>query len=72
MLVGIHEEHYGKIGDVTKKFEIILDFNKIPYIHLNASQSNFWDKVRKLDLFIYMWKHEDYYKRIAICYFDIC
>ena len=65
MLVGIHKAQYGIIDDISIKFKKILEHNNIPYVLLDINKLDFWEQVKKVDLFIYMWKHEDYYKRLA-------
>lgn len=65
MLVGIHKEPYGKFSKFLKKYEEILDYNGIDHIRLDASQADFWEKVRTLDLFIFRWKHFDTDRQIA-------
>lgn len=57
MLVGIHKDPYGKFCKFLEKYEIILDYNCIDHIRLDASQKDFWDRVSKLDLFIFRWQH---------------
>ncbi|MHA1381324.1 MAG: ATP-grasp domain-containing protein [Candidatus Helarchaeota archaeon] len=65
MLVGIHKDQYGKFCSFLQKYEEILDLNKIDHIRLDASDINFWDKVKKLDLFIFRWIHIDDHHQLA-------
>ena len=65
MLVGIHKDQYGGFSELLIKFEKILTFNNIKSIRLEASQPDFWEIVKRLDLFIFIWKHYDYYKGLA-------
>jgi len=65
MLVGIHKDQYGKFCPFLQKYEEILDYNNIEHIRLDASEPDFWDKVKKLDLFIFRWKHIDDHHQMA-------
>jgi glutathione synthase/RimK-type ligase-like ATP-grasp enzyme len=53
MTVGIHKDKYGGFNDFIKKYELILDYNKIDHMRMDINDANFWDDVKKLDLFIY-------------------
>ena len=65
MLVGIHKDQYCKFCKFLTRYEIILDYNGINHIRLDASESDFWKKVSKLDLFIFRWAHFDWPKQLA-------
>lgn len=65
MIVGIHTGQYGKFRPFIQKYEEILDFNGIEYIRLDSSDSDFWDKVKKVDLFIFRWGLHDWPKQLA-------
>jgi glutathione synthase/RimK-type ligase-like ATP-grasp enzyme len=65
MLVGIHKDQYGKFCPFLQKYEEILDYNKIDHIRLDANEPDFWEKVAKLDLFIFRWKHIDDHHQMA-------
>lgn len=65
MLVGIHMEPYGKFSEFLQLYEKILDFNGIEHIRLEASEPGFWEKVKKLDLFIFRWGVDDTSHQIA-------
>lgn len=65
MLVGIHNDQYGKFSPFLQKYEEILDYNNIEHIRLNASDYDFWDKVKKLALFIFRWSQTDWPKQLA-------
>jgi glutathione synthase/RimK-type ligase-like ATP-grasp enzyme len=66
MLVGIHEAEYGKHGyERFQTYREILKYNNIPYVDLHIDQLDFWEKVKKCDLFIYRWSHIDRHKIIA-------
>lgn len=57
MKVGIHKARYGKFPIFLQRYESILNFNGIEHVRLDASNSNFWENVSNLDLFIYRWLH---------------
>ena len=65
MLVGIHKDQYGKFCPFLKKYEEILGYNNIGHIRLDASDDDFWEKVKKLDLFIFRWTQTDWLKQLA-------
>ena len=65
MLVGIHVEQYGYFNSFLQKYEEILNYNNIEHIRLDASSTDFWDKVKKLDLFIFRWAQTDWPKQLA-------
>ena len=65
MLVGIHKDQYGKFCSFLKKYEKILNFNGIDHFRMDSSYSDFWKRVKELDLFIYRYGHYDYDKQIA-------
>jgi len=66
MKVGIYKQHLGGFHPAyLRRYEQILNFNGIECIWLEASRRDFWEKVTKLDLFIYQWEHYDRPKQIA-------
>lgn len=65
MLVGIHNNWYNGLDKDTQVYETILDYNGIDTVRLNINESNFWEKVRELDLFIYRWIQIDDHHQIA-------
>lgn len=66
IIVGIHEAEYGKFGyERFQTYRQILDYNGIPYINLHVDQSDFWDNVKKCDVFIYRWSQIDKHRQIA-------
>lgn len=65
MLVGIHKDQYGKFCPFLQKYEKFLDYNNIEHIRLDASDPDFWDKVKKLYLFIFRWAQTDWPKQLA-------
>jgi glutathione synthase/RimK-type ligase-like ATP-grasp enzyme len=62
VLVGIHKNPYGRFDDFLLKYEKILDHNGIDHVRLEASESNFWEIIPNLDLFIFHWGHLDAFK----------
>lgn len=71
MLVGIHIDQYGKFCPFLQKYEDILDYNGIDHVRLDANDWDFWDKLKKLDLFIFRWSHTDWPKQLAHTIFPI-
>ena len=66
MRVGIYKQHLGGLHPAyLKRYEEILNLNGIECIWLEASRRDFWEKVTKLDLFIYQWEHYDRPRQIA-------
>lgn len=66
MLVGIYKpKSYGGLKLVVKKYADILEYNNIPYVYLDIEDPEFWEIIKKLDLFIYYWGHKDIYKNLA-------
>ena len=66
MIVGLHPNlKNSKLGLNSKKFQDILNFNKIDNIVLYAGDEKFWKKVSKCNFFIFQWTHRDYYRQIA-------
>jgi len=66
MLVGIHKSSYGRFRPFLKRYEDILDYNKIDHLRLDASEPQFWQQVSQLDLFIYNWISIDNERQIAL------
>ena len=65
MLVGIHKDQYGKFCSFLQKYEEIMDYNKIDHTRLDVSNTDFWEIVKKLDLFIFRWRHIDDHHQMA-------
>ena len=67
MLVGIYKMKTvnGEYPPQLIAYEDILSYNRIPFVKLEASQPDFWDTVRKLDLFILRWGHWDSDRHLA-------
>jgi hypothetical protein len=53
MKVGIHPDHFSKHSDYSRKFKEILSLNGINYTDLHIDEPDFWQKVAKLDYFIF-------------------
>ena len=64
-LVGIQKYNYGWFPDALKVYEKILDYNNIEHIRLDVNEPDFWDKVKKLDLFIFLFYNISDLKKIA-------
>jgi len=66
MRVGLHPNlRNGILGLDSKKFQDILNYNKIDNQILYAGDENFWSKVAKCNFFIFQWTQRDYYRQIA-------
>ena len=69
MLVGICKNFQSKfwksLERYLQKYEQILDYNGIKHIRLDASEPDFWEKVRTLDLFIFRWGQFDSDRQMA-------
>ena len=55
MNVGIHKYASNRIASFESKYHEILAFNDIPSVYLHIDQSDFWDEIKKVDLFISRW-----------------
>jgi len=66
MLVGIHKDYPKGYSPYVARLEAILSYNGIEHIRLDASTSDFWDKVSKLDLFSYRWGHSYNERQLAL------
>jgi len=65
MLVGIHKELYGKFSRTLEIYEEILKFNKINSTRVDLNDLEFWNNIRKLDLFIFRWsQYDDYHQQV--------
>ena len=65
MLIGIHKKPYGQFDEYNKRYEQILDYNKIAHIRVDINERQFWDQLKMLDLFIFPWAHSDLERQIA-------
>jgi len=64
MVVGIHKELYGKMSRSLEIYEEILSFNKIEFIRMDSSDSNFLDQIKNIQLFIFRWsQYDDYHQQ---------
>jgi len=66
MLVGLHKDLFRGYVPYVRRFETILEYNGIEHVKLEASQNNFWDQLRRLDLFIYWWGHDYNERQLAM------
>lgn len=55
MKVGIHVDPEGGFPKPLERYETILDYNGINHIRLNAGQTDFWERVAEVDIFILHW-----------------
>lgn len=60
MKVGIHLEPFNQFSTRLKKFEDILLYNSIDTIRLDSSNTDFWNQIKNLDLFIYNFAQYDH------------
>ena len=65
MIVGIHTDLHGKSCDYIVKYEKVLEFNNIRSVRLDINQTDFWEKIKELDLFIFRWQHIDDHRQLA-------
>ena len=60
MLIGLYKSEFPQFQ--VNRIEIykrILKYNNIPFIELHIDEQDFWDKVKKVDLFLFRWAHVD-------------
>ena len=66
MLVGIHKSEFPdyqiKRNEIYKK---ILKHNNIDYLELHVDEPDFWEKVRKVNLFLFKYAHIDDHHQIV-------
>jgi glutathione synthase/RimK-type ligase-like ATP-grasp enzyme len=65
MTVGIHDTWAHKTDLLSNVYREILNCNNIKYIDLDSSSPDFWEKIKKIDFFIYRWAHTDYHHQLA-------
>ncbi len=66
MLVGLYRLDYPYFQKkINQRYKQVLDFNKVPYIELDLNDKDFWDKINKLDYFIFRWAQPDHHQQIA-------
>ena len=53
MVVGIHTDPHKGFTKMLERYETILDFNNIEHIRLDVNKPDFWEKVKKIDLFVF-------------------
>lgn len=66
MLVGLFKSefpHYQIKRNET--YKRILNYNNIDFIEVHIDQSDFWEKVKKVDLFMFPWAHVDDHRQIV-------
>jgi glutathione synthase/RimK-type ligase-like ATP-grasp enzyme len=66
MVVGIHKASHNKVDPELEVYRNILRFNNIESIELNSSSPDFWDSLKKIDVFIYKWGHDHNARQIAM------
>jgi glutathione synthase/RimK-type ligase-like ATP-grasp enzyme len=65
MLVGLHKTFFKGYFPYIQRFEKILEYNGIKTIRMQADDSDFWSRVKELDLFIFWWRHDNGDWRLA-------
>lgn len=65
MLVGIHVDQYGGFCKFLQRYETILNANGINHRRVDVNDKDFWSIVQSLDLFIFRWRHSDWYRQLA-------
>ena len=64
MMIGIHKELYGKFSRSLEIYEEILYFNKVESVRMDSSDSNFLDKLKDIQFFIFRWsQYDDYHQQ---------
>jgi len=57
--IGIHYEPLRQFSPRLVRYEKIIEYNGLQSIRLCSSESDFWDKVKEIDLLIYYWGQWD-------------
>lgn len=65
MIVGIHNTFPGVTDSISDVYRQILKANNIDYKDLSSGSPDFWEEVKKVDVFIYRWAHTDYHHQHA-------
>ena len=65
MKVGIHYDNINKLSYFSEKYEKILSFNNIESIRLDINRSDFWKKLKEIDLFVFRRGVRDDHTQIA-------
>lgn len=65
VVIGILRNEYDGVEDHEKRYLKILEFNNIDYILLSIHDADFWNKVKKIDLFIFKWHHTTNHHQLA-------
>jgi len=63
--VGIQKDYYNFECDFILKYFEILKLNNIECVWVDINEQSFWDEIKKLDLFIYRFRHFDNDKMTA-------
>jgi hypothetical protein len=63
--VGIHRAIHNKVDPELEVYRKILTHNGIPYIDLDSSDTEFWEKLNGITHFIYKWAHVHSDQQIA-------
>ena len=71
MKVGIHYDNINKLSYFSEKYEKILSFNNIESIRLDINHSDFWKKLKEIDLFVFRRGVRDDHTQIAETIFPI-
>ncbi len=72
MLIGIHKSRLPIHEDNELRIYLeILRHNEIPFVELDSSLPEFWDKLKEIDLFIYKWGHDHLSQQKALSIFPI-
>ncbi len=65
MKVGIYRHVGGYFPEALRIYEKILDYNNIDHVRLDINEHDFWDKIKELDLFIYLYSTKTDLKELA-------
>lgn len=67
MLVGIYKSEFPDFQKNRNEiYKRILKFNNIPFQEIEIHDSNFWEIVKTLDLFLFRWAHVDDHHQLAM------
>jgi glutathione synthase/RimK-type ligase-like ATP-grasp enzyme len=65
-MIGFYRNKLRPGDGELKIYQKILDHNWITFTIMDSSQSEFWDKIKDLDLFIFKWGHDHHSSQIAL------
>ena len=57
--IGIHKDYRGRVDPYLRIYERILEYNKIKHFRIEASQADFWEILKGIDLLIFHWVYID-------------